>query len=403
MSQKHEIMSTFLKQYPKFEKIAHMHSLKNSETLPPDLPLTSEIETRVVLKKLSTARAALAGLDGIAESIPNERILINTLSLQEAKDSSAIENIVTTHDELYTSDSSSQQFSSIAAKEVYNYAHALQDGFTHVKKTGLLTANNIIHLQALLEENDAGFRKVPGTALKNEQTGETVYTPPQKLADIVRLMQNLEQFINDRSLSDIDPLIKMAIIHHQFESIHPFYDGNGRTGRIINILYLVKENLLKLPILYLSRYINQNKASYYRLLQETRSTGQWEPWILYILDAAEQTALQTSEMIRDIKVLMTTHKQKIRKELPKIYSQDLINSLFRHPYTKIEFVKNDLNIGRKTAARYLSQLCDINILDKKKLGKENYYFNNGLINVLVSVSSLKKAEEVPVIIKTEHT
>ena len=216
-------------------------------------------------------------------------------------------------------------------------------------------------------------------------------------------MENLEQFINDDKLSDIDPLIKMAIIHHQFESIHPFYDGNGRTGRIVNILYLVKENLLKLPILYLSRYINNNKASYYRLLQQTRETREWEPWILYILDAVEQTALQTSEMVREIKVLMTTHKQKIRKELPKVYSQDLINSLFRHPYTKIEFVKSELNIGRKTAARYLDQLCDIKILNKKKLGKENYYFNNNLINLLVSVSSLKKAEEVSVVIKTEHT
>jgi Fic family protein len=216
-------------------------------------------------------------------------------------------------------------------------------------------------------------------------------------------MGNLEKFINDTELSDIDPLIKMAIIHHQFESIHPFYDGNGRTGRIVNILYLVKEKLLNLPILYLSRYINQNKANYYRLLQQTRETGEWQPWVLYILDAVEQTALQTSEMVRDIKALMTGHKQKIRKELPKVYSQDLINSLFRHPYTKIEFVKNDLGIGRKTAARYLDQLCSINILDKKKLGKENYYFNGDLIKLLVNVSSLKKTDEVPMLIKTEHT
>jgi Fic family protein len=380
-----------------------MKVLTNVEKLPAYLPLEGEIETKVVLKKLSTARAALAGLNGIAESIPNEHIIINTLSLQEAKDSSAIENIVTTHDELYSSDSQSHQFSSLAAKEVYNYAHALLEGYSQVKQAGLLTANNIIHLQALLEENDAGFRKVPGTALKNEQTGETVYTPPQKHSDIVDLMGNLEKFINDTELSDIDPLIKMAIIHHQFESIHPFYDGNGRTGRIVNILYLVKEKLLNLPILYLSRYINQNKANYYRLLQQTRETGEWQPWVLYILDAVEQTALQTSEMVRDIKALMTGHKQKIRKELPKVYSQDLINSLFRHPYTKIEFVKNDLGIGRKTAARYLDQLCSINILDKKKLGKENYYFNGDLIKLLVNVSSLKKTDEVPMLIKTEHT
>ncbi|WP_342084603.1 Fic family protein [Dyadobacter sp. OTU695] len=368
----------------------------------PQLPLSSEIETRAVLKKLSTARAALAGLNGIAESIPNERIIINTLALQEAKDSSAIENIVTTHDELYSSDSQAHQFVSLAAKEVYNYAHALLEGYQQVKQTGLLTSNNIITLQALLEENDAGFRKVPGTVLKNEQTGEVVYMPPQNHVDIVSLMGNLEHFINDDSLSDIDPVIKMAIIHHQFESIHPFYDGNGRTGRIVNILYLVKEGLLKLPILYLSRFINQNKAAYYNLLQQTRQTEQWEPWILYILDAVEQTALQTSDMIRDIKVLMTSHKQKIRTELPKVYSQDLINSLFRHPYTKIEFVKKDLNVARKTAARYLDSLCEIDLLHKKKLGKENYYFNDDLISLLINVGSLKRDQESAAIIKTTH-
>ncbi len=369
---------------------------------PPKLPLDIETETKTVLKKLSSVRAALAGLNGIAESIPNERIIINTLALQEAKDSSAIENIVTTHDELYSSDSQTRHFASLAAKEVHNYAHALLEGYQQVKQSGLLTSNNIIALQALLEENDAGFRKVPGTVLKNEQTGEVVYMPPQDYDSIVQLMSNLESFMNNDSLSDIDPVIKMAIIHHQFESIHPFYDGNGRTGRIVNILYLVKEGLLKLPILYLSRFINQNKAAYYNLLQETRQSGQWEPWILYILEAVEQTALQTSDMVRNIKALMTRHKQKIRAELPKVYSQDLINSLFRHPYTKIEFVKADLNVARKTAARYLDLLCDIGLLHKKKLGKENYYFNDDLISLLVNVGSLKKQEEDTIAIKTIH-
>ena len=293
----------------------------------PSLPLKQDVETKAVLKKLNAVRATLAGLNGVAESIPNERIILNTLSLQEAKDSSAIENIITTHDELYTSDSITRQFTSHAAKEVYNYAQALLEGFDQVRKSGLITINHILKLQALLEENDAGFRKVPGTALKNDQTGETVYTPPQELDEIVKLMVNLETFINDESLTDLDPVVKMAIIHHQFESIHPFYDGNGRTGRIINILYLVKENLLKLPILYLSRYINQNKSTYYRLLQETRETNNWEPWILYMLEAVEETASQTSYIIREIKRLMALHKQRIRNELPKIYSQDLINNL----------------------------------------------------------------------------
>jgi Fic family protein len=365
------------------------------------LPLQNDIETKKVLKKLTTARAALSGLNGIAESIPNERIIINTLSLQEAKDSSAIENIITTHDELYTSDMQARKFASMAAKEVYNYAYALLQGYEHVKSSELLTNKHIIQIQSLLEENDAGFRKLPGTVLKNEQTGEIVYTPPQHNDDIVQLIANLEKFMNDDSLSDLDPLIKMAIIHHRFESIHPFYDGNGRTGRIINILFLVKENLLKLPILYLSRYINQNKADYYRLLQQTRQTNNWEPWLLYILDAVEQTALQTTDIIRNIKSLMLSHKQKIRSQLPKLYSQDLINSLFKHPYTKIEYLKNDLSVTRKTASSYLEQLCKIQILHKKKFGVENYYFNHELIATFVNISSLKKNQEEVVLIKTE--
>lgn len=368
----------------------------------PTLPLLQDVETKRVLKKLSSVRAALAGLNGVAESIPNEGIILNTLSLQEAKDSSAIENIVTTHDELYISDNNSHQFASHAAKEVHNYAQALLEGFKQVKRNEMITVNHILRLQALLEENDAGFRKVPGTALKNDQTGETIYTPPQELDEIIRLMGNLELFMNDAGLSDLDPVVKMAIIHHQFESIHPFYDGNGRTGRILNILYLVKENLLQLPILYLSRYINQNKATYYQLLQETRGSGDWEPWILYMLNAVEETAIQTSDIIREIKKLMVEHKQKMRSELPKIYSQDLINSLFKHPYTKIEYVRNDLRISRKTAGRYLDLLCEKGLISKNKMGKENYYFNDKLIDILVNVNSLKNEDSGDLIIKTEH-
>lgn len=365
------------------------------------LPISEDVETKKVLKKLTTARAALAGLNGIAESIPNERIIINTLSLQEAKDSSAIENIITTHDELYTSDSQTRKFASIAAKEVHNYAYALLHGYAQVKSSELLTTKHILQIQSLLEENDAGFRKLPGTVLKNEQTGEIVYTPPQHKDEIEHLMSNLEKFMNDVNLSDLDPIIKMAIIHHRFESIHPFYDGNGRTGRIVNILFLVKEKLLKLPILYLSRYINQNKADYYKLLQQTRHSNNWEPWLLYMLDAVEQTALQTTDIIRNIKSLMQSHKQKIRSQLPKLYSQDLINSLFKNPYTKIEYLKNDLNVTRKTASSYLEQLCALQILHKRKFGVENYYFNQELIATFVNISSLKKNKEDVVLIKTE--
>jgi Fic family protein len=354
----------------------------------PQLPLDYDLETKAVLKKTAAARSALAEMKGAALSIPNESILISTLSLQEAKDSSAIENIITTHDELYQGDYLKKEFKSIASKEVHNYAEALRWGFETVRQQGFLTNKHILEMQATLEENDAGFRKVPGTELKNEQTGEIVYTPPQTHDEVVALMSNLEQFINDNALSNWDPLVKMAIIHHQFESIHPFYDGNGRTGRIINILYLVKEGLLNLPILYLSRYINQNKADYYRLLQKVRTDNAWEEWVLYILEGVEQTSLQTIKVIEGIKKLMQSHKDRMRSELPKIYSQDLLNNLFRHPYTKIDFVMEETGVSRKTAAKYLDELDKLGIVSKQKIWKDNYYINTDLFNLLQNVNQL---------------
>jgi Fic family protein len=353
----------------------------------PQLPLDFDLESKAIMKKTAAARSALAEMKGAALSIPNESILISTLSLQEAKDSSAIENIITTHDELFQSDFITKNFKTLASKEVYNYAEALRWGFQTVKHQGFLSNNHIIDIQAAIEENRAGFRKVPGTELKNEQTGKVVYTPPQTHDKVVALMNNLEQFMNVNELSDWDPLVKMAIIHHQFESIHPFYDGNGRTGRIINILYLVKEGMLNLPILYLSRYINQNKADYYRLLQKVRTENAWEEWVLYILDGVEQTSLQTIKLIDGIKAIMLKHKHKLRRDLPKIYSQDLLNNLFRHPYTKINFVMADLAVSRPTATRYLEELSTINILHKHKLGKDNYYVNHELFELLANVNS----------------
>jgi len=356
--------------------------------LPPLLPLGLDLESKPILKKLASARSALAELKGVTGIVPNENILINTLSLQEAKDSSAIENIVTTHDDLFRSDVLANQFASLAAKEVHSYATALREGFRSVQKSGLITSNDILKIQETLEANRAGFRKLPGTELKNEQTGETVFIPPQNHDDIVRLMSNLEAFLNDDQLSDLDPLVKMAIIHHQFETIHPFYDGNGRTGRIINILYLVKQGLLGTPVLYLSRYINQNKTSYYRLLQSVRTMGTWEEWILYILDGVEQTAGQTTLLVHEIKKLMQGHKTKIRKELPRIYSQDLLNSIFGHPYSKISFVERDLRVTRLTATRYLDELARIGIMYKMRRGRESYYLNEGLVKLLSNVQEL---------------
>jgi len=354
----------------------------------PLLPFKIDFETKAILKKLSKAHQALAELKGVTESIPNQSILLNTLSLQEAKDSSAIENIITTQDDLYTSNALKKEFASIAAKEVHSYALALRNGYMMVKETGLLTNNSILEIQETLEENKAGFRELPGTALKNTQTGETIYTPPQEPKQILDLMRNLEQFINDDSLSDIDPLTKMAVIHHQFESIHPFYDGNGRTGRIINILYLVKCGLLDTPILYLSRYINQKKGDYYRLLQTVRTENTWEEFILYMLEGIEQTSNQTTHLIRNIKGLMQSHKNKIKTELPKIYSQDLLNNLFRHPYTKIEFLCEELDIERRTAGKYLDQLVNIGVLTKHKIKKDNFYLNHALFSLLSNIQPL---------------
>ncbi|MES2676891.1 MAG: Fic family protein [Pseudomonadota bacterium] len=350
----------------------------------PQLPLNKDFDTKEILKKLTKAHQALAELKGVAAIIPNQGILLNTLSLQEAKDSSAIENIITTHDELYKSDASTNSFITLATKEVYNYTAALKRGFEEIKRTELLTNHTILEIQARLEENDAGFRKLPGTALKNDRTGEIVYMPPQDAAQIQSLMSNLENFLNDDEISDLDPLIKMAIIHHQFETIHPFYDGNGRTGRIINILYLVKQKLLNSPILYLSRYINKNKADYYNLLQKVRNQNAWEEWVLFMLEGVEQTSRQTTYLIQSMKNIMQNHKEKMRKELPKIYSQDLINVIFGHPYTKIDFVVREIGVSRLTATRHLNELVKIGLMKKEKKGRESYYINIELFKLFSS-------------------
>lgn len=346
------------------------------------LPIDIAIETKQVLRKAANAHRALAELKGVISSIPNENILLETLTLREARESSAIENIISTFDEVYQSNLFSNQFSSPAAKEVHLYADALKKGFELVRKHSLLTNNYILEIQAVVEQNSSGFRKLPGTKLLNDKTGEVVYTPPQDAGTILSLMQNLEQFINDDDLMDADPLVKMAIIHHQFESIHPFYDGNGRTGRIVNILYLVQKKLLHLPVLYLSRYIIRHKNDYYRLLQTVRETGAWEEWILYMLDGVEQTAKETVVLIGAIKKLMQEYKQRIRSGHPKIYSQDLLNNLFKYPYTKIDYLQKDLGVSRNTAIRYLETLVREGLLTKLRIGRDNYYLNRPLFVLL---------------------
>ncbi len=342
----------------------------------------ARFDTPAILKKLASSSRQLAELKGLAASIPNQGILINTLGLQEAKDSSEIENIVTTHDELFKDDVHPEAFANPAAKEVLRYRQALRFGFDQVRDTGLLTTNHIVGIQSELERNNAGFRKLPGTALK-DGGGQTVYTPPQDPAEIVALMSGLERFINDANLFPADPLIKMALMHHQFESIHPFYDGNGRTGRILNVLYLVKEGLLEIPVLYLSRHIVQNKADYYRLLQTVRDHDTWEDWVLYMLQAVETTARQTMVTVQATKTALFDYKHRIRDGY-KFYSQDLINNLFMHPYTKIEFVQRDLQVSRLTATKYLEALVDGGFVHKQKVGRSNYYVNVALNAILLS-------------------
>src|SRR5690554_4610944 len=362
-----------------------MHDSRKGHSVLPTLPLEhiEQWETRAVLKKAAEAHRYLAELKGVAATIPNEEILINTLTLQEARHSSEIENILTTQDDLYRAVVADEASISPETKEVQDYATALRAGFRSVRKSRLIRLNDILMIQQTLEKNRAGLRKLPGTALKNLATGEVVYEPPQSAPDIEKLMANLVAYINDDGLCDADPLVKMAIIHHQFESIHPFYDGNGRTGRILNILYLVTQDLLNLPILYLSRYFIHDKAAYYRELQAVRDTQQWEPWLLYMLEGVIQTTKETIALLTEIKSLVQSTKHQIRTELPKIYRQELLNNLFKHPYTKIDFVITELGVSRITATKYLDLLVEKNILVKRKVGRSNYYINEALMQLLM--------------------
>jgi Fic family protein len=357
----------------------------------PELPLRIDLETKAVLKRLAPAHRRLAELKGVSRTIPNEEILINTLTLQEAKDSSAIENIITTHDELFKAELFIESLTSPAAKEVQNYAYSLRQGFDALRRDKLLTEARIIQIQEGLERNKAGYRRVPGTEIRNQQTGQTVYVPPQDPETIKALMRNLVDFLNDHEMSDLDPLIKLAIIHHQFESIHPFYDGNGRTGRIINILYLVINDLLELPVLYLSRFFIQHKSEYYKLLQAVRDKGNWEDWVLFALQGIEETALQTVDLIANMRALMADYKKRLRADFPKLYSQDLLNNLFRHPYTKIEFIEHELGVTRKTASGYLRQLVEHDYLRLVKVGRSNFYMNDPLIELFLNAHHREKA------------
>ena len=346
----------------------------------PMLPPKANLETKAVLKALARASRALAELKGYADTIPNKHILINAVTINEAKDSSEIENIITTHDDLYKAMSSNSTINS-AAKEVVSYRSALWLGYEKVKVNKMLTTNMIIDIQGCIENNRAGSRKLPGTVLLNELTGETVYIPPSGETEILELMSNLEKYIN-KDFDGIDPLIKLAVIHYQFESIHPFYDGNGRTGRIINILYLVLMELLDSPILYLSSYIIRNKSAYYKLLQEVRTSENWEDWIVYILTGIEETAEETLMLVKRINNETAAMNAEIKEKLPKLYSKELIDLLFFEFYTKIQYIEKGLSVSRRTAVTYLQTLEKEGFLVSQKIGKERIYQNKRLYDLV---------------------
>lgn len=366
----------------------------------PSLPLDFDLETKAVLKQLNDANRRLAELKGVAMTIPNENILVSTLTLQEAKDSSEVENIVTTQDDLYQGAAASLSDYAVnaATKEVLNYREALQHGFRLVKEKGVLTSSVIKEIQKLLEHNSAGFRSVPGTALKRSD-GQIVYTPPQDRQAILELMDNLERFINDDRISGLDPLVKLAIIHHQFESIHPFYDGNGRTGRIICVLYLVLTGRLDLPILYLSRYITHNKGEYYRLIQAIRdknenNADEWVAWILFILKGIEETAVETIRLVKGISKLMAEFKAVLRPKFGKQYRHELLNNLFFHPYTKVEFLEKELMVSRVTAGRYMKSLLETGLIERVKIGKAYYYMNIPLMQLFLNMADINSENPV---------
>lgn len=345
----------------------------------PLLPPAAELESRVVLKQAIKANRVLANLRGLAAQIPNQGVLISSIVLQEARLSSEIENIVTTNDELYRADADPEGKADPHTKEVLRYREALYHGFRTMKDRPLMT-NLFIEIVQLIKQTGLSIRAIPGTALKNE-AGEVVYTPPVGEGVIRDKLSNLEQFIH--ADDDLDPLVKMAVMHYQFEAIHPFPDGNGRTGRILNLLYLVDKGLLDIPVLFLSRYIIANRPGYYEGLRRVTEEQDWENWILFMLRAIETTAQQTFDQVQRIRVLMENVLEQVQAEAPTIYSKDLIEVIFRHPYTKIQFLVDAGIAKRQTASGYLQSLAGLGILREQKHGREKYYINDALFNELV--------------------
>ena len=347
----------------------------------PLLPPKQDIETRNILRKTIAAGRALAELKGLGETIPNQSMLVNSVVLQEAKASSEIENIITTDDALFRAFTAKTSRIDSSTKEVLRYREALWEGYNELKKRPILATNLFVKLVQRIKENQASIRRTIGTTISNAATGEIIYTPPEGEAVIRDKLKNLEDYIHGED--DVDPLIKLALIHYQFETIHPFSDGNGRTGRIINILYLVLQGLLDLPVLYLSKFVIDRKNEYYRLLRQVTERYEWEPWILYMLDAVEKTAAFTRKRILDIRDLMAETMGVAKEILPgRVYSKELIELLFCQPYTKGQFLVDAGIAKRQTAAEYLKELEKIGVLKTEKIGRETLYLNGKLYDLL---------------------
>jgi Fic family protein len=343
-------------------------------------PPREKLETVPILRQVSKTAAVVGELKGVSNTLPNPAILLNAVILKEASASSEIENIITTQDKLYQALSVKRMTVDPSTKEVLRYREALLEGYRFISERGFLNTNAVIRIQEILEGNSAGIRQLPGIALKNTTTGLTIYTPPDDRQIILQLMKNLEDYLN--SADDLSPFIKLAVQHYQFESIHPFYDGNGRTGRILNVLFLIMKGLLDKPVLYLSKFIIEHKSDYYRLLQEVRTHNNWEEWILYITRAIEVTAHETIAQIYQINQLFDQTVEKVKREKPKIYSKDLLELLFVQPYCRIEIVMDHLSVSRPTASRYLNELAGIGILSSRQIWKEILFINDSLFNIL---------------------
>ncbi len=345
----------------------------------PLLPPKADIETKEILRKTILAGRSLAQLNGTLRNLPNPTLFLDTIYLQEAKASSEVENIITTNDELYKSLVADRKVENSATKEVLSYKEALWLGLEQLKKKPFITTNLCISIVQCIKQNNASIRVTSGTTLSNTK-GEVIYTPPSGEAIIREKLANLEKFVNENDT--IDPLIKMALMHYQFEAIHPFADGNGRTGRILLLLYLKLSGLLDTPAIYLSEYIIKNKADYYKSLRSVTEKNDWENYILYMLDMIEETSARGLERLNKITKAVDKTAGEIKAKLPKIYSKDLVEILFRLPYTKRQHLVDE-NIGNpKTVGNYLMALEESGFLKSIKVGKEKLYLNERLLTIL---------------------